>query len=321
MHQQTEIDQLDFEQLLQPLTELVECKICPRECKANRFSRKLGYCNASADFYVSSICIHRGEEPPISGKKGICNIFFTNCNLQCCYCQNHQISFNTLNHSVDKMNLIEVLRQITTILNTGINSVGFVSPTHFIPQVKVIINALKSLGKQLTFVYNSNGYDKVEELKKLEGLIDVYLPDFKYMDPEVAKAYSEGDEYPQIAVNAIKEMNRQVGSTLHINNEGQAESGMIIRHLVLPGNTENSILVLREIAERISPEVSISLMSQYFPTYNVAGHKLLSRALRKSEYYVVVAEMKKLGMNNGWIQDMESHENYRPDFMREQPFE
>lgn len=182
--------------------------------------------------------------------------------------------------------------------------------------------ALRELGYNPAFIYNSNGYDKVDELRKLEGMIDVYLPDFKYMDENVAVDYSDAPGYPSIALNAIKEMYRQVGSSLILNNDQQAESGMLIRHLVLPGQVENSIRVLQEISERISPDISISLMSQYYPSYHVASHPVLGRTLKRSEYQSVVNEMKRLGMYNGWIQDMDSYQNYRPDFGKgDHPFE
>ncbi len=314
------IDDVDYEKLLLPLQDLEPCNLCPRSCNSNRLSGKLGYCKANGAFSISSICIHRGEEPPISGRKGICNIFFTNCNLQCRYCQNYQISDNEIDHSADKISLKEVIRQILNILNHGIDAVGFVSPTHFIPQVKIIINTLHELGINPTFVYNSNGYDKVGELRKFDGLIDVYLPDFKYMDSDISKSFSDASDYPQIATNAIKEMYRQVGSDLKLE-DGQARKGMIIRHLVLPGHTDNSIAVLNEIYGKISPEVNISLMSQYFPTYRVAAYPDLGRTVDKKDYHKVVKHMGDLGMFNGWIQDMDSYENYRPDFKnKKEPF-
>lgn len=300
------MNEIDFDKLSQPIKELENCNFCPRNCNVNRLNEELGYCSSDASYSISSICIHRGEEPPISGKKGICNIFFTNCNLQCNYCQNYQISKNTVNHNADKMSLKQVLKQITDILDTGINAVGFVSPTHFIPQVKVIISTLHAMGYHPTFVYNTNAYDKVEELVKFDGLIDVYLPDFKYMNPILAKILSDAENYPQIAVNAIKEMLRQVGSELTINQDAYAVKGMIIRHLVLPGNIQNSLLVLREIAEKISTEINISLMSQYYPTFHVAAEPNLGRTLKKSEYEQVVDEMQRLGIYNSWIQAIES---------------
>ncbi|MCD4772109.1 MAG: 4Fe-4S cluster-binding domain-containing protein [Bacteroidales bacterium] len=315
------IKNLDFKNLLEPLNELKSCNLCPRNCNADRFSETLGYCNADAGFNISSICIHKGEEPPISGKNGICNIFFTNCNLQCIYCQNYQISNNNLDHRSDKMTLETVLKSIIKILDQGINSIGFVSPSHFIPQVKIIIKAIKMLGYNPTFVYNSNAYDKVEILKSFEGLIDVYLPDFKYMDGNISNEFSDAQNYPEIALNAIKEMYLQVGDNLIVDNNGIAISGMIIRHLVLPGYVDNSINVLKKIAENISTNIHISLMSQYYPTYKVAGHPKLCRTLKTNEYQKVVNELEMLGFSYGWVQDISSHENYRPDFFKEKPFE
>jgi len=314
---------LRFDQTCQVyLNDLKNCTVCPRACMANRLAGERGYCNSGAGFYVSSVCIHRGEEPPVSGKYGICNIFFTNCNLQCTYCQNHQISLNTIDHSPDSITLENLIGQITSILNTGINSVGFVSPTHFIPQVKVIVHVLRNLGYRPVFVYNSNGYDSVNELKKLEGFIDVYLPDFKYTDSMLSDEYSGAEDYPQVALNAIMEMYRQVGGELVIDPNGYAQKGLIIRHLVLPGAVSNSLEVLRTIATKISPEISVSLMSQYYPNYKVASHQHLGRTLHQMEYNKVVEEMEKLGMENGWIQDLDSYDNYRPDFCKKNhPFE
>ncbi|MDZ7740697.1 MAG: 4Fe-4S cluster-binding domain-containing protein [Bacteroidota bacterium] len=308
--------------LFEDLQDLSPCNMCPKNCNADRLNGEPGYCKSGKDFNISSICIHRGEEPAISGRRGICNIFFTHCNLQCKYCQNHQISFNSLKHTAAKMTLPEILSAITHILDQGIKAVGFVSPSHVIPQMKVIIKGLKLLGYDPIFVYNSNGYDKVEELRKLEGLIQVYLPDFKYMDEKLAWEYSDAENYPRTALNAIKEMYRQVGSALHVNEDGQAERGMIIRHLVLPGHADNSIRVLQEIADKISPNINISLMSQYYPTYHVAGHQFLGQTLKRNEYNLVVDVMEHLEMQKGWIQDMDSYENYRPDFeKKENPFD
>ena len=206
-------------------------------------------------------------------------------------------------------------------MDTGINSVGFVSPSHNIPQIKIIINTLKALGLNPTIVFNSNAYDKVEVLKDMENLIDVYLPDFKYMDKIIAKQYSDVSDYPEVALNAIKEMFHQKGSTVKINKNGYAESGILIRHLVIPGHIENSIAVLRKIAEEISTNVHISLMSQYYPTAKVSRHPVLSRTLTNKEYSKVFDEMGKLNFFNGWVQELDSNKNYIPDFDKIYPFE
>jgi putative pyruvate formate lyase activating enzyme len=314
------INGLNYEVLLKPLNELRECRICPRNCNADRFSNKLGYCKADASFSISSIFAHKGEEPAISGYKGICNIFFTNCNLQCIYCQNHQISCNALDYSAQEMELEEVIRQIVSILSTGINHVGFVSPSHFIPHVKVIVNTLRALGLDTVFVYNTNGYDTVESIRGLEPFIDIYLPDFKYADDELGKKYSDVKDYSGTALAAIKEMLRQKGTALPLNEPGYALKGIIIRHLVLPGHPENSINVVRTIARELSNDLYISLMSQYYPTYKVNHHEFLGRTLKLNEYQRVVDELEKLGFENGWVQELSSHENYRPDFEKEKPF-
>lgn len=321
MNIEDRIKSLDFNKLLEPLEELKACRICPRNCNANRFSKKLGYCKADASFRISSIFAHQGEEPAISGDKGICNIFFTNCNLQCIYCQNHQISCNTLDYSTQKMELDEVLRQIVGILSSGINHVGFVSPSHFIPQVKVIVTALRMLELDPVFVYNTNGYDTVEAIRSLEPFIDIYLPDYKYADAEIGRKFSDVKDYPGVALAAIKEMLRQKGTALPLNDRDYATKGIIIRHLVLPGHPENSINVLKTIAKELSNELHISLMSQYYPTYQVNKHEFLGRTLKAIEYQRVVNELEELGFENGWVQELSSHENYRPDFDSERPFE
>jgi putative pyruvate formate lyase activating enzyme len=303
------------------LEVLHDCAICPRECHVDRFIAPTGVCRSDASFNIASICIHRGEEPVISGPQGICNVFFTNCNLQCVYCQNHQISSTLIMRNPYRMDLDDAVKEIASILEKGIRMVGFVSPSHFVPQMKVIMKAVSEAGYHPVWVYNTNGYDKIDTLKSLEGLIDVYLPDFKYMDPLLARSWSRAGDYPEKAGAAIKEMYRQKGSSLHLSDEGTAESGIVIRHLVLPGQVQNSLQVLRYIAEEISPRLHISLMSQYYPTASVMGHKILGREISRQEYLEVVDEMEKLGMDRGWVQGLESMKHYRPDFEREHPFE
>jgi putative pyruvate formate lyase activating enzyme len=300
---------------------LANCTLCPRECKVNRFEGGTGYCRTNASLSIASICIHRGEEPVISGKEGICNIFFTGCNLHCIYCQNHEISQNEFFPGNSAMVLHEVLDRVINILSQGITSVGFVSPSHMVPQVKAIIKGLNSRGYKPVTVYNTNGYDKLETIRGLDGLIDVYLPDYKYVTSEIAYGYSGAADYPRIALNAIKEMYYQKGSTLADDDKGGVVSGLLIRHLVLPGHAEESKLILHSIAEELSPGVHLSLMSQYHPTSGVSQHRLLNRTLYRAEYEDVVATMESLGFRNGWVQDMDSNQNYRPDFSKENPFE
>jgi putative pyruvate formate lyase activating enzyme len=296
------------------------CTLCPRECRVNRFEGGSGYCEMDAGMNIASICIHRGEEPPISGPDGICNIFFAGCNLRCIYCQNHDISRQDGECLRSSASLESTIDQIEKILSTGIKAVGFVSPSHVVPQVKAIIRGLHSRGLKPTTVFNTNGYDKPEVIESLEGLIDVYLPDYKYSVPGISNDFSDADDYPEVALAAIKKMYFQKGSMLHLDKDGRAESGMLIRHLVLPGHVEESKKVLKSIAEELSTGVHLSLMSQYHPTPLVKNHPVLKRALYNSEYKAVVEAMENLGFRNGWIQDMDSYLNYRPDFRRENPF-
>jgi putative pyruvate formate lyase activating enzyme len=278
-------------------------------------------CRSDAGFNIASVCIHLGEEPVISGLKGICNIFFTACNLQCIYCQNFQISDTRSSRTMQTMDPEQVVASVTAILDRGINRVGFVSPSHFIPQMQVIIGAVESLGYRPVWVYNTNGYDRPETLRMLEETVGVYLPDFKYMDPQLAWEYSGARDYPAVAMAALKEMKRQKGAVLHTDDGNLALYGIIVRHLVLPGHVENSVAVLRFLAEEISPKIHVSLMSQYYPTARVASHPVLGRGLTLQEYNRVTEEMDRLGLSNGWIQEFESNEFYRPDFSRSHPFE
>jgi putative pyruvate formate lyase activating enzyme len=207
------------------------------------------------------------------------------------------------------------------ILSEGVPAVGFVSPSHVVPQVKAIIRGLNSRGYKPVTVYNTNGYDKLETIHSLSGMIDVYLPDYKYVTKEIAASYSDAFDYPEIALRAIKEMYYQKGSSLAIDDNGRAENGLLIRHLVLPGHAEESKKVLSTLAEELSPGIHISLMSQYHPTPGVKNHPLLHRSLYEEEYDEVVKEMEDLGFRNGWVQDVNSNQNYRPDFSKENPFE
>jgi putative pyruvate formate lyase activating enzyme len=300
---------------------LLHCTLCPRGCGVNRFEGGSGYCGTDAGMNIASICIHRGEEPPINGPDGICNIFFAGCNLCCIYCQNHDISRRDAASRNPSMKLSEVIDTVVKILSKGIKAVGFVSPSHVVPQVKAIIKDLNSRGLKPITVYNTNSYDRPETLRSLTELIDVYLPDYKYVTPAIAEEYSDASDYPVVALKAIKEMYYQKGSVLHIDNMGRAESGILIRHLVLPGRVEESKKVLKTIAEELSTGIHVSLMSQYHPTPFVRDHPVINRRLYKEEYDAVVRAMEELGFRNGWLQEMDSYQNYRPDFRKKHPFE
>jgi putative pyruvate formate lyase activating enzyme len=297
------------------------CTLCPRECGVDRYRGGTGICATDAGLNIASICIHRGEEPVISGSKGICNIFFEGCSLNCIYCQNHEISHPCRSSGRSHTDLSNVLDQICRILETGINAVGFVTPSHVVPQVKAIINGLHSRGFRPVAVYNTSSYDRVETLRSLTDIIDVYLPDFKYVTSSLSSEYSGAADYPSVALKALREMYYQKGSVLRVDEAGNAEWGMLIRHLVLPGHAEESIRLLETIADELSTGVHLSLMSQYHPSPNVRYHQMLNRPLSREEYEKVVTAMERLGFRNGWVQGMDSSQNYLPDFRKDHPFE
>lgn len=302
------------------LIDTANCRCCPRDCGIDRTRGDRGYCHTGDDAMVSSVCAHRGEEPVISGTHGICNVFFAHCNLQCIYCQNYQISRNdTRHHPLNSVE--EVVAEIERVLDRGARGVGFVSPSHYVAAMLKIIAELKRRGHAQKLVFNSNGYDRAELIGSLEDTIDVYLPDLKYMNAELGREFSDVPDYPEVATAAIREMFRQKGSNLRLDDDGVIECGMIIRHLVLPGQVENSRAVLRWIADELSPAVHISLMSQYYPTPGVCDHPALGRTLRAEEYEEVVDEFERLGFYRGWVQELGSPHSYRPDFDEAHPFE
>lgn len=313
-------DSTEPEKLHQFIEEYRNCMICPRECGVDRFTDR-GYCNSSAEISVSSVCLYKGEEPAVIGNQGICNIFFSRCNLQCIYCQNSQISSVTDDIVDYQLTLETVMDMIIPLLEDGAGAVGFVSPSHFVPAVKMIVTALRSRGYNPVFVYNTNAYEKVATIRGLEEYIDVYLPDYKYADPSLAKAFSGAGDYPEVALAAITEMKRQKGTNILLNENGYATSGVIVRHMILPNHVENSLEVLRRLAIEISPLLHLSLMSQYYPAHKAIGHSELGRTILPEEYEAVKIEMELLGLNRGWWQEYESSDTYRPDFKKPHPFE
>lgn len=292
------------------------CRTCPRACPVDRAGEERGYCRTGNDFAVAEVCLHRGEEPPVSGPRGICNVFFAHCNLQCLFCQNYQISRNRSVLPPAGQSLGEIVSRIESILDRGAKAVGFVSPSHQIPRMREIIRELRRRGRNPTMVMNSSGYDRVETIAELEGEIDLYLPDLKYRDRDLARDWSGAEDYPEVAAAALREMFRQKGSELTLDRDGSARAGLIVRHLVLPGAMENSRACLRFLAEELSPDVHLSLMAQYHPTPAVRNHPKLGRALRPEEYAEVREEAERLGFHHGWFQELDSHRHYLPDFNR-----
>jgi putative pyruvate formate lyase activating enzyme len=300
---------------------LESCTICPRNCLINRTKNELGVCQSGYLPIVSSFTPHFGEEPVLSGTNGAGNIFFGNCNLKCVFCQNHEISQNWKVESVKDVSFERLADIMISLQNKGCHNIGLVSPTHFSAQILKSIYIAIEKGLHLPIIYNSNGYDSVEILKLYEGIIDIYLPDFKYGNDEYAKKYSKAEGYFEKAGLAIKEMYRQLGSGL-IFESNVIVKGLIIRHLVLPNDLAETENVFKYIAKELSPDVYLSVMSQYYPVFLSNRDILINRPIRESEYDRVLRLLDKYNLNNGWTQEIESTETYRPDFNgnREKPF-
>lgn len=298
---------------------LRDCAICPRDCHIDRISDKEGFCRSGYLPIVSGHCVHHGEEPVLSGTKGSGAIFFGNCNLRCVFCQNHQISQPSgalKGEEVSHERLAEIMLGLQEI---GCHNINFVSPSHFAAQIVKSVEIAVSKGLSIPLVYNSNGYDALQTLKYLDGIIDIYLPDIKYADDSCASEYSNAKDYVRHSRAAILEMKRQVGD-LVVDSSGVAIRGLIIRHLVLPNELAGSEESLRFIKEEVGSGTFISVMSQYFPTHKADRYPLLSRPIRSREYERALEWLERFGLENGWIQDYSSKDYYCPDFEREQPF-
>jgi putative pyruvate formate lyase activating enzyme len=292
---------------------LSECICCPRQCHTNRKSGKYGICNSGYLPVVSSYTEHFGEEPVISGTKGAGNIFFGNCNLKCIYCQNYEISQNYEKENLNSVSFERVADIMLELQAKGCHNIGLVSPTHFSSQILKSLEIAIKRGLSIPIVYNSNGYDSPEMLKLFDGIVDIYLPDMKYGSNACGLQYSKVPEYFDKARVAIKEMYRQTGAKLVIEN-GIAIKGLIIRHLVLPNDLSDTEEIFKFISEELSPEVHISLMCQYYPVHKANEEILLSRELRVSEYEKALDLLGKYGLENGWQQELSSSQHYRPSF-------
>ncbi len=295
---------------------LKSCNCCPHDCKVDRINGELGICAGGHHPIVSSYTPHFGEEPVLSGIRGAGNIFFGNCNLKCVFCQNFEISQNYKTEK-DKTVSFERLADIMLELqDRECNNIGLVSPTHFSAQILQSIYIAANKGLNLPIIYNTNGYDSVDMLKLYDGVIDIYLPDMKYGNNEFGKEYSKIDDYFDKSKPALKEMFRQVGDEL-VYDHDIVVRGMIIRHLVLPNDLADSEKVFRFISEELSPNIHISLMSQYNPMHKAEKDILINRRISEREYEKVIDLMDKYGLKNGWIQELESVENYLPEFNKD----
>ena len=302
-----------------------QCTLCPRACGADRRG-KYGFCGAGNMPEVASVCLHRGEEPPLNP---IVNVFFAHCNLQCIYCQNWQISgaergkwqAESVESLADRICRLVAVQWPSA---TGF-LLGLVTAAHYADHIPALLKAIRTRGLEPTVVYNSSGYESLATLRGLEGLVDIYLPDFKYMDTALAGAYSHAPDYPEVAQAAVCEMIRQVGTGLK-TSDGYAYRGLIVRHLVLPGHVDNSLRVLDTLADISSRHsvlrpIHLSLMAQYYPP-RPGLPAPLDRCVTPDEYAAVTAHAAELGLTEGWQQELDATANYRPDFtLTDNPFE
>ena len=293
------------------LEGLKECKLCPHKCKVNRLEGKIGRCRATEKVKISLVSLHHFEEPCISGTNGSGTIFFSNCNFNCVFCQNYKISQEGMGQDVS----IEFLaNSMLEEQNKGAHNINLVTPVMYVYHIIEAIKISKAKGLNIPIIYNSNGYENIETLKLLEGYIDVYLPDFKYANNELGKKYSNINNYFEITSKAIKEMYRQVGPP-KLDENGLIKRGLIIRHLILPNEIENSKKVLKWIIDNIGKKVYVSIMAQYFPTYKAKNISELNRKINKDEYKKIEEYIYKIGIENGYMQDLGEHEEeYVPDF-------
>lgn len=298
--------------------QLANCICCPRECGIDRLAGKVGFCRIPASILVSHTGLHFGEEPVISGSRGSGTIFFTGCNLRCAFCQNYQISQEFRKSTPRILTVEELAQEMLELQAQGAHNINFVSPSHMIFQMADAIQLAKDKGLGVPVVYNSNGYDSVEALRQIRGLVDIYMPDIKYMDDALGKEYSSVEDYAQVIPGVLREMLEQVGH-LDVDGEGIARRGLLVRHLVLPGHLEDSRTCLGFLAE-LSTDTFVSIMSQYSPQYRACEHPQINRKLTVQEYDAILDFALELGLENAFIQELESQENYLPDFTKDKPF-
>ena len=288
---------------------LNNCNLCPRNCNVNRNKNELGYCMASNKIAIGGYHLHEWEEPPLTGKYGSGTIFFSHCNLRCVYCQNYDISFRNQGEEITIERLANIMLELQSLSAANIN---LVTPTHYIPLIKESIIIAKNKGLTIPIVYNTSGYEKEETLKLLEGLIDIYLPDFKYYNNELGK-YSSVKDYFSVADSALKEMYRQVGKPRY-NKEGLLQKGVIVRHLVLPNNYEDSRNIITYLYKNYKNNIIYSIMNQYTITRKLK-YPELNQKVDNNEYNKLIDYAYEIGVRNCFIQEEESQsESFIPKF-------
>lgn len=292
------------------------CSLCPRSCGARRAAGERGACGETETLRIARAALHFWEEPCISGTRGSGAIFFSGCQLRCVYCQNQPIAHGDVGREIPLSRLVDIFYELEA---KGANNINLVTPDHFIPQIAEAIRRAKQKGFALPFVYNTSSYVNVDALRELDGLIDIYLPDLKYLDEMHAGAYSGAPDYPKVAKAALQEMYRQVGAVQFAQVSGEENEmmrrGMVVRHLLLPGALPDAKRIVAYLYETYGDDIYISLMSQYTPGPAVADHPLLRRRVRRKDYDALVDEAIRLGVDNAFIQEgSAADESFIPAF-------
>lgn len=287
----------ELSQRIQLLKEfLQECRLCPRECRVNRLEGEIGYCRAGSEIMVSSAFPHFGEEPPLVGHCGSGTIFLTHCNLRCIFCQNYDISHLGRGGRITTSEMDQAMVKLQEI---GCHNINFVTPTHYASQIVASLPNAIEMGLRLPIVYNCSGYESIEVIQLLEGVVDIYMPDVKFMDEKYSKRFSNAPDYPDVIKKVLKEMHRQVGD-LKTNSKGIAERGLLIRHLVMPGGVASSETVLKFIAEEISVHSYVNIMDQYRPEYRAHEYSEINRRTTHREYMEAIQTAKHFHLYRGF---------------------
>jgi len=272
-----------------------ECRLCPRECEVDRHEGETKTCEADQHLRVHSAGAHFGEEPPLVGRRGSGTIFFSHCSLRCCFCQNWEIAHRGDGSDIDHRTLADAMLELQA---RGCHNINLVTPTHMVPHIVRALRYAIAGGLRLPLVYNTGGYDKLDTIKKLDGIIDIYMPDFKFQDPKLAAIYcAEADDYPEVAAAAIVEMNRQVGR-LQVDERGLARRGLILRHLVMPHNQAGTDRFVRWVARELGPDTYVNLMDQYRPAHEAEQHPRLARPLTREEWAEARGWAREAGLSN-----------------------
>jgi putative pyruvate formate lyase activating enzyme len=275
---------------------LKECRLCPRECRVNRLDGETGVCQAGSELMVSSVFPHFGEEPPLVGYQGSGTIFLTHCNLRCIFCQNYDISHLG---GGERITSSDMARNMIRLQEMGCHNINFVTPTHYAPQIVGSLPEAIEKGLRLPIVYNCSGYESMEVIRLLEGIVDIYMPDVKYLDEKHSKRFSNAPDYPEVIKKILKEMHRQVGD-LTTNAKGIAERGLLIRHLVMPNEVASSEAVLKFIAEEISVHSYVNIMDQYRPEYRAHEYPEINRRITHKEYMEAIQWAKHYQLYRGF---------------------